>query len=212
PPPERMEACMSELERFFHNESASYSVLLKAAFAHVQFETIHPFLDGNGRVGRLLIALMLHDAGILSEPLLYLSLYFKQHREEYYRLLDSVRMDGDWEAWIDFFLEGVEQTSGNAVETAKRLVLLFNDDSIRVQKLGRNASTTLRVYNALCKRPALTINEAKRLTDLSFPSINKAMDALVEIGIVRELTGGKRNRIFAYQQYLSILSEGTEAL
>jgi Fic family protein len=211
-PPDQVETCMSVLERFFHDESAPCPVLIKAALAHVQFETIHPFLDGNGRVGRLLIALILHEAGILAQPLLYLSLYFKQHREMYYRLLDAVRVEGDWEAWVDFFLEGVEQTAGGAVQTAKRLVTLFNEDSGRVQKLGRNASTTLRVYNAMCKRPALTINEAKRLTDLSFPAVNKAMEALSELGIVRELTGGRRNRVFAYQQYLAVLSEGTEPI
>jgi len=212
PPPDQIKACMALLERFFHDESVPYPVLVKAAFAHVQFETIHPFLDGNGRVGRLLIALILNDAGILSQPLLYLSLYFKQHRQMYYHLLDAVRIEGDWEAWVDFFLEGVEQTAGSAVQTAKRLVKLFNDDADKVQKLGRNASSTLRVYNAMCKRPALTINEAKRLTDLSFPAVNKAMEALVKLSIVRELTGGRRNRVFAYQQYLSVLSEGTEPL
>lgn len=210
PPPDQIEACMTVLERFFHDESVPYPVLVKAAFAHVQFETIHPFLDGNGRVGRLLIALILNDAGMLSQPLLYLSLYFKQHRQMYYHLLDSVRIEGDWEAWVDFFLEGVEQTAGGAVQTAKHLVKLFNDDADKVQKLGRNASATLRVYNAMCKRPALTINEAKRLTDLSFPAVNKAMEALAKLSIVRELTGGRRNRVFAYQQYLSVLSEGTE--
>ncbi|MFA4907750.1 MAG: Fic family protein [archaeon] len=210
-PPEQLEACMTGLERFFHDESAPYPVLLKAAFSHVQFETIHPFLDGNGRVGRLLIALLLHEAGILSQPLLYLSLYFKQYREAYYHLLDAVRTEGDWEAWVDFFLEGVEQTAGGAVKTAKRLVALFNDDTSRTQRYGRNSSTTLRVFNVLCKRPLLTINEAKRLTELSFPAVNKAMEALVTIGIVRELTGGRRNRVFAYQQYLTTLLEGTEA-
>jgi Fic family protein len=209
PPPEQLSECMSNLEQFFHDKTVPYSVLLKAAFAHVQFETIHPFLDGNGRVGRLLIALMLHDAGILSQPLLYLSLYFKQHRDEYYRLLDAVRVDGDWEAWIDFFLEGVEQTAGGAVKTAKRLVTLFDEDAARVQNLGRNASTTLRVHSAMRKRPVLNINEARRLTNLSFPAVNKAMDALMNLGIVQEQTGRKRGRIFAYQQYLSLLSEGT---
>lgn len=210
-PPEQVEACMADLERFFHDESAPYPVLLKAALAHVQFETVHPFLDGNGRVGRLLIALLLHEAGILSQPLLYLSLYFKQHREVYYHLLDAVRTEGDWESWVDFFLEGVEQTAGGAVKTAKRLVTLFNDDTARTQRYGRNASTTLRVFNVLCKRPLLTVNEAKRLTELSFPAVNKAMEALAKIGIVRELTGGRRNRVFAYQQYLTVLLEGPEA-
>ncbi len=212
PPPDQLGQCMSDLERFFHEKSAPYSVLLKAALVHLQFETIHPFLDGNGRVGRLLIALMLHEAGVLSQPLLYLSLYFKQNREMYYRLLDAVRTEGNWEAWVDFFLEGVERTSDGSVQTAKQLVTLINNDTARIQSLGRSASTTLRVYNALCKRPALTNNEAKRLTDLSFPAVSKAMETLAKLDIVRELTGAKRNRVFAYQQYLSLLSEGTEKL
>ena len=210
PPPEQMEVCLSALEHFFHDVDAPYPVLLKAALAHVQFETIHPFLDGNGRVGRLLIALMLHDAGLLSQPLLYLSLYFKKHREEYYRLLDAVRFEGDWEAWADFFLEGVEQTAGEAVMTAKTLVTLFNADAIRVQNSGRNASTALRVHQALCKRPVLNIQETIEITGLSFPAINKAMDTLIKLEIVREMTGAKRNRVFSYRQYLSLLSEGSE--
>jgi Fic family protein len=211
PPPEQVGECMAALERFFHDETIPYPVLLKTAFAHVQFETIHPFLDGNGRVGRLLIALMLHAAGILSQPLLYLSLYFKQHRAEYYRLLDAVRLEGEWEAWIDFFLEGVEKTAGGAVQTSKRLVKLFEKDAAEVQKLGRIAATTQRVYDALRKRPVLTIKEARRETGLSFPAINKAMVALDRLGMVHELTGGRRNRVFTYQQYLAILSEGTES-
>src|SRR5207247_11478805 len=128
PTPETVEPCMAGLELFIHDESTPSSVLPKAALAHVQFETIHPFLDGNGRVGRLLIALLLHDGGALSQPLLYLSLYFKQHRGEYYRLLDLVRANGDWEAWLDFFLEGVETTANSAVYTARRLVEHFQRD------------------------------------------------------------------------------------
>src|SRR5882724_8645658 len=126
PPPSHVEDCMAALERFIHDEHTPYPTLVKAALAHVQFETIHPFLDGNGRIGRLLIAFTLHHGGVLSKPLLYLSLYFKQHRSEYYRMLDCVRTEGDWEAWLDFFLEGVEDTASNAVETAQRLVALFN--------------------------------------------------------------------------------------
>ncbi|MBM3284260.1 MAG: Fic family protein, partial [Candidatus Aminicenantes bacterium] len=129
PPPAQVEDCMAQFERFIHDERVPYPVLVRAALAHVQFEMIHPFLDGNGRIGRLLIALLLHLSGVLSQPLLYLSLYFKQRRAEYYRLLDLVRSDGDWEAWLDFFLEGVEQTATVAVQTAQRLVKLFSDDA-----------------------------------------------------------------------------------
>lgn len=128
---------MALLEQFIHDEESPYSVLLKAAFAHVQFETIHPFLDGNGRIGRSLIAFILHHGGVLERPLLYLSLYFKQHRTEYYRLLDRVRIEGDWEAWMDFFLVGVVETASNAVRrTAQRLVALFKEDAVRVASCG----------------------------------------------------------------------------
>jgi Fic family protein len=176
----------------------------------VQFETIHPFLDGNGRIGRLLIPLLLHDAGILQQPLLYLSLYFKQHRDEYYRLLDRVRSTGDWEAWLDFFLEGVSATAASAVDTAQRLVALFKEDAARVQAAGRGAATRLRVLQSLHERPVITLSEVVRRTDLSFPTSAKGMRALMELGVARELTGFRRNRVFAYDQYLAILSEGTE--
>jgi Fic family protein len=212
PPPRHAEGCMADLERFLHEAETPYPALVKAALAHVQFETIHPFLDGNGRIGRLLIAFVLHHYGILSRPLLYLSLYLKQHRAEYYRLLDKVRLEGDWEAWLDFFLDGVEQTATGAVETARRLVALFEEDRQRVQTLGRITATTLRVFGALCQRPLVTLNHVRERTGLSFPSAAKGMNALVGLGIVRELTGQRRNRIFAYDRYLSILSEGTEPL
>jgi Fic family protein len=212
PPPRHADDCMADLERFLHEAETPYPALVKAALAHVQFETIHPFLDGNGRIGRLLIAFVLHHDGILSRPLLYLSLYLKQHRAEYYRLLDKVRLEGDWEAWLDFFLEGVEQTATGAVETARRLVALFEEDRQRVQTLGRITATTLRVFGALCQRPLVTLNHVSERTGLSFPSAAKGMNALVGLGIARELTGQRRNRIFAYDRYLSILSEGTEPL
>jgi Fic family protein len=210
PPPQYVQDCMSDLERFLHNEGNPYPALIKAALAHVQFETIHPFLDGNGRIGRLLIAFILHHDGLLSQPLLYLSLYFKQHRSEYYRLLDIVRMEGDWEAWLDFFLEGVEQTASNAVETARRLLSLFQRDEQVIQKAGRSASTLLRVFRVLCERPLVTLNQVRKRSGLSFPAVSHAMAALAQLGIVREVTGQRRNRIFAYNEYLNILNEGTE--
>jgi Fic family protein len=163
-------------------------------------------------MGRLLIAFILHHGGVLKRPLLYLSLYFKQHRSEYYRLLDRVRLEGDWEAWLDFFLEGVEQTAQNAVGTAQRLVRLFQESTHQIRQTGRRANTALRVFDALCERPILTLAEVKRRTDLSFPGVTNGMNILLELGIVRELTGNKRNRIFAYDGYLSILNEGTEPL
>ena len=203
---------MSALERMFHDADVPYPVLVTAALAHVQFETIHPFLDGNGRIGRLFIPILLHHAGMLQQPLLYLSLYFKQHRDEYYRLLDRVRTVGDWEAWLDFFLEGVATTATSAVETAQRLVALFKEDAARVQATGRGAATMLRVLQTLHERPVLTLNEVSRRAGLSFPTAAKGMAALAEIGLARELTGHRRNRVFSYQRYLAILGEGTEPL
>jgi Fic family protein len=212
PPPSQVENCMAQFERFIHDEHVPYPALGKAALAHVQFETIHPFLDGNGRIGRLLIALMLHLSGVLSQPLLYLSLYFKQRRAEYYRLIDLVRSDGDWEAWLDFFLDGVAQTATTAVQTAQRLVKLFKDDAFRIQELGRITATALRIFDALCARPILTLKEVCKRTGISFPAAAKGMDAIIKLGLARELTGKQRNRVFVYDQYLSILNEGTEPL
>jgi Fic family protein len=210
PPPGQVADCMAALERFIHDETHALPVLVKAALAHVQFETIHPFLDGNGRTGRLLIALTLHDAKVLRQPLLYLSLFLKQHRSEYYRLLDSVRHDGDWEAWLEFFLEGVAQTATGAVETAHRLLALFHEDEQRIQTLGRSAPSALRAFGALRARPLTNINEIVRLAGMSFPTAARALESLVKQGMVHELTGGRRNRVFAYRRYLALLNEDTE--
>jgi Fic family protein len=212
PPPAYVEECMGNLERFLHGEGNPYPALVKAALAHVQLETIHPFLDGNGRIGRLLIAFVLLHDQLLSQPLLYLSLYFKQHRSEYYRLLDLVRTEGDWEAWLDFFLEGVEHTSNNAVETAKRLLALFQEDERRIQRDKRRASTTLQVFRVLCERPLTTLKQVCERSGLSFPTVTNAMAALEKLEIASEVTGQRRNRVFGYQAYLKILSEGTEVL
>lgn len=212
PPPDYVQDCMAMLERFLHGEDNPYPALVKAALVHVQFETIHPFLDGNGRIGRLLIAFILHHDKLLSQPLLYLSLYFKQYRAEYYRLLDLVRTEGDWEAWLDFFLEGVEHTATNAVDTAKRLLALFQEDERHIQQSQRAASTALRAFRVFCERPLVTLNQVCERTGLSFPTATRAVQALEKLNIVREITGQRRNRVFAYQKYLDILSEGTEAL
>ncbi len=203
---------MADLERFLHDESVPFSALTKAALAHVQFETIHPFLDGNGRIGRLLIALILHHEGVLRQPLLYLSLYFKQHRSEYYRLLDVARRDGDWEAWLAFFFEGVESVATGAVETAERLVDLFHEDAERVREIGRAAASALRVFDALRARPLATINDLAGRSDLAYPTAARAVDALERLGIVREITGRSRDRVFAYDRYVAILNEGAEPL
>lgn len=211
PPPQEIPACITALERFLHDESSRYPVLLRAALAHVQFETIHPFLDGNGRVGRLLIVFILQQGAVLSHPLLYLSLYFKQHRNEYYQLLDRVRLTGDWEAWVDFFLEGVAQTAHNAVQTAQRLVALLGNDLRQLQQVGRQAATALRIFDLLRQRPLLTVGEAARQTGMTFATATKGVAALESLGIVREITGQRRNRVFAYRRYLEILNQGIEA-
>ena len=207
PPPHEVEACMGALERFLHEPVPGLPGLLKAALAHVQFETIHPFLDGNGRLGRLLIALLLHHGGLLAQPLLYLSLYLKQHRGEYYDLLDRVRRSGDWEAWVDFFLEGVEQTARGAVQTARRLVAMFDADTARVNGRGRGTASAQRVLTALRMRPMLDIRQLARDHGMTFPTADKAMRTLVDLGIAREITGRRRNRAFVYDAYLGILNE-----
>lgn len=212
PPPLEVEHCMAALEQFINQPANATPVLIKAALAHVQFETIHPFLDGNGRLGRLLIALLLHQGGLLAQPLLYLSLYFKQHRTLYYELLDRVRIQGDWEAWVDFFLEGVEQTAQGAVLTAQRLVELFQQDSMRIQSTGRGAANALRVLNALRGHPVSSLKLLCTETGMSFPTVGKVMQTLTKLGISRELTGQRRNRVFVYDGYLNILNEGGEAL
>lgn len=213
PPPQEVEACMAALEKFLHQQGTPMPVLITAALAHVQFETIHPFLDGNGRLGRLLIAMLLHHGGLLAEPLLYLSLYFKQHRAVYYELLDRVRTHGDWEAWVDFFLEGVEATAQGAVHTARRLVALFQADTQRVAALGtRAAPNVLRVLDALRQRPLCSLKQLCAQYGMSFPTASKTMQTLVALGLAREMTGQRRNRVFVYDAYLNILNEGGEPL
>ncbi len=218
PPPAEVEPCMAALEAFLHGKTTQGGnlepspTLIKAALAHVQFETIHPFLDGNGRLGRLLIALLLHESEILAQPLLYLSLYLKQHRSAYYERLDRVRSHGDWEAWIEFFLEGVAQTAQGAVDTAQRLAALFQADTQRTQSAGRGAASALRLLDALRARPVSNLGSLSQQTGMSFPTASKAMQQLIELGIARELTGQRRNRVFVYDAYLGILNEGGEPL
>jgi Fic family protein len=205
PPHQLVPDCMAELERFIHGDSA-LSVLVRAALAHVQFETIHPFLDGNGRVGRLLITLFLCDARVLNEPLLYLSLWLKENRAKYYELLDGVRRDGNWEAWLEFFLEGVQLTADSAVYTARALLAVFANDRNRIAATGRRSASALRLQEALKERPLATLADIAARTGLSFPAASAGMSTLAGLGIVRELTGKRRNRVFAYGQYLDILT------
>lgn len=201
---------MGALERFLHAGDDGLPVLVRAGLAHVQFETIHPFLDGNGRVGRLLVTFLLCHANVLREPLLYLSLHFKQHRGLYYELLDRVRREGDWEAWLSFFLEGVQRTAEGAVTTAQRLGEMFALDHARVEQRGRRANSALRVHQAIKVRPITSLTDVSRTTGLSFPAVSSAMGLLAELGIVREFTGKRRNRLFVYDGVLAVLNEGTE--
>jgi Fic family protein len=210
PPAEDVPECMSKLELFLHDQPEPTPVLLKAALAHVQFETIHPFLDGNGRLGRLLIALLLCARSVLREPMLYLSLYFKTHRQYYYELLNNVRMTGDWEAWLDFFAEAIIVTATQAVETAQQLLDLSNQDRDKISGLGRAAASTLQVHRALMEHPIATSASLVEKTGITPATVNKALGHLEQLGIVKELTAQKRNRLFSYAGYIEIMSRGTE--
>ncbi len=210
PPPNRVQDCMAGLERFIHATDYELPVLVKAGLAHVQFETIHPFLDGNGRVGRLLITLMLCDAGLLREPLLYLSLYFKRNRSTYYMLLDDIRHTGDWEAWLRFFLEGVREVAEEAFATARCVSETIREDRVRIGRLGRRAGSALRVHQSLIERPVGAIPHLARRTRLSAPTVAAVLRLLEELDIAREVTGRQRGKIFTYERYLAVLREGME--
>lgn len=209
PPAELILECMGKLELFLHNQPEPTPVLMKAALAHVQFETIHPFLDGNGRLGRLLITLILCEQKVLQAAMLYLSLYFKTHRQFYYELLNNVHLTGDWEAWIDFFAEAVIVTAGQALETARQLHSLAKEDREKIGTLKRPASILL-IHQALLAYPITTAGALVIKTGSTVATVNKCLGHLQRIGIVRELTARKRNRLFSYHRYLEIMNEGTE--
>ncbi len=211
PPSEYVNPCMADLEKFLHDVPEKSPALIKSALAHAQFETIHPFLDGNGRVGRLLIPLLLCYDGILKEPLLYMSLYLKQNRSVYYDLLMKVRHTGNWEEWLLFFVEGIRQTADGALATAQRLMKIAEEDKIRIQSLGRAAGSAIRIHQAFQQRPLGSIRFLSKETELSPPAVTGALRAMAKAGIVKEITGRKRNRIFAYEKYLEIIRQGTEA-
>ncbi len=211
PPPDRVMECLGSLELFLHDRR-TYPVLIRAALAHVQFESIHPFLDGNGRLGRLLITLMLCEARALKEPILYLSLYFKTHRSRYYDLLQEVRLSGDWESWLEFFLEGVTETSEQGVASARRLMALFAEDRAKISTLGRPASSALRIHGEFQRNPLLSAPAAAARLGLSYPTAQKSLDHLQELRIVKEITGKRWRRLYEYTSYLRILGEGTEPL
>ncbi len=212
PPVTELDACLDALERFIHEDGSQLPALIKAGLLHVQFETIHPFLDGNGRIGRLLVTLYLCVNGVLRKPLLYLSLYLKTHRADYYRLLQEVRENGNWEAWLDFFLVGVAETANQAFEAATQIVDLFKEDRERITNESDRAGSALRIHDLFQQNPFLISNQLVQQTGLSAPTVNAALADLEKMGIVEEITGRKRGRVFSYQRYLAILSEGTDPL
>jgi Fic family protein len=212
PPPDRLMECLDTFEKFLHRDDEDMPVLVKAAMAHVQFETIHPFLDGNGRVGRLLITLMLCVDGLLEEPLLYLSLFLKRHRPLYYDLLQRVRLQGAWEEWLDFFLEGVEETATQAAVSARTALKLLEEDREALRESGRATGTMLLVHDWFRRHPVATITSAAQGLGLTKPPVSRAIEHMVQRGMVAETTGRRRGRVFAYRRYLDLLAEGTEPL
>jgi Fic family protein len=208
PPPQEVQHCMGELEKFLHSDTP---VLVKAALAHLQFETIHPFLDGNGRIGRLLITLLLCHEGVLREPLLYPSLYFKQNRQRYYDELNGARESGGFERWLDFFATAIRVSAEQATTTGLRISAVFREDRNRVREMGRQAPTILLIQEALQAKPLATIATLTRSTGFTTPTVTQALGELQKLGIVRETTGRARGRIFAYVRYLDALNAETEA-
>lgn len=206
PPPEMVMEAMGALELFLHDHPVKTRPLLKAALAHVQFETIHPFLDGNGRLGRLLITFILCAEGVLDSPMLYLSLYLKKNRSEYYRLLQETRISGDWEEWLTFFLTGVLETSRAATQTARDLLQLFDRDA---KSLEPCASSVIRLHQHLQRRPVTSVAQASRALGVSTPTAIKAISTLEKCGIVHEITGHNYRKLYAYRSYLDILHADT---
>ncbi len=206
PPANRLDDCLAAFERFLHDDPEPTSPLLRAALAHVQFETIHPFLDGNGRIGRLLIVLQLVDAGLLREPLLYPSLFFKAHRPLYYELLNEVRVHGDWERWLDFFAEAVATSAVQAVQTAQDLLALVAADRERLATLGRASASAWALHDALQRQPVATAASLGAATGLTAATVNKTLVHLQGLGVVEELTARQRGRVFAYSRYVALLN------
>jgi Fic family protein len=212
PPSHEVLPAMGALEGFLNDKPVPTPILVKAALAHAQFETIHPFLDGNGRVGRLLITLLLcAERKVLRRPLLYLSLYLKKNRDEYYDALQGIRTGGAWEAWVSFFLEGVIEVAASATDTTQQIVHLVETDRRRIQnELGRAAGSASRLHGIATRQIVFTIPAAARTLGLSEVTIGKAASHLQSLGIVREITGRPRNKLYSYGKYLSLLNEGTE--
>ncbi len=212
PPPDQLMPCLDLLEKFFRDETVRLPILIRAALAHHQFETIHPFLDGNGRTGRLLIVLMLHDSGLLEIPILYLSMFFKKHLNLYFDHLNSVRHTGKWEDWIEFFLEGVMESADDGLHLANSIIKLFENDRRLIEESGIAKPSLLNVFSVMKKFPILTSNELTNHTGQSLPTVLRNLSRLEELQIVYETSGRERNRRFVYKTYLDILSKGTEQI
>ena len=207
PPAAQVLSSLDELEKFFHDGS-DLPILIKIALCHAYFETIHPFLDGNGRIGRLLVTFMLCEARVLSEPLLYLSIFFKENRDEYYSRLQAVRDNGDWEGWLSFFLEGVATVADGATRTACDIVNLREETRDRISPLlGRRSGNALQLLDHLFKNPYVIVNHVQAALEVSQPTANALVAALEKIGVLVEMTGRKRNRVFAFEDYLKLFHE-----
>lgn len=206
PPPEHVPTLLADMERFIHDTATDLPPMVKVALIHAQFETIHPFLDGNGRIGRLLIAALFEHWGLLSEPLMYLSGYLKQHQAEYYRRLSAIRTKGDWESWVTFFLEGVATAAGDAEKNIIEVASLVATDRRRLLQSAKAGPTSYRLFEMLPMMPRFTIERVRQQLDTSFPTATAAVKALEELGIVAEMTGQKKNRSYSYQVYVELLS------
>ena len=209
PPPHLLGEVLSEFESYIH-AGGQLSPLVRAGLLHVQFETIHPYLDGNGRIGRLLVALLLEHFGVLSSPLLYLSLFLKRHRDEYYRRLSAVRTDGDWEGWIAFFLEAVATIADEATGAARDIFGIVSRDRQRVLDTRSSTVIAVRLFELLPQHPIVTIAKTTSLLDTTKPTATKAVMALVDAEVLVETTGRKRDRTFCYNAYLDLLRAGTD--
>ena len=212
PSPDELMQCLDNFEKFLHDEQSKLPVLIKAALAHVQFETIHPFLDGNGRLGRLLITFILCHDGILREPILYLSLFLKTNRGAYYNLLQSVRETGNWEEWVEFFLTGVIETANQATETAQAVIGLFKSDRFIITESGKSTAAVLDIHRHFQLHPIANTTQIKEACNVSLPTVLRAVDTLEHLGIIKEVTGKSRHKIFIYNKFLDILNRGTEPI
>ena len=212
PPPDKLMVCLGPFETFLHTGSDEIPTLIKAGLSHVQFESIHPFLDGNGRLGRILITLLMCHDQLLKQPLLYLSLYFKQHRADYYRHLQQVRQTGDWETWLMFFLRGITETAEQAIATANSISTLFKEDGETINQLGRIAKSCQQVYAHLQEHGIAAIQTTSKKLEINRTTVNRCLTLLLEKGIVEELTGYKRNRLYAYRRYIQILADGADPI